>query len=44
VREEGGSFSELSRGKLALADQGILHGLQQAAEEVSIEEDVSISW
>jgi hypothetical protein len=37
-------FSKLTRGKLTFADQRILHGLRQAAEEVGVEEDVSISW
>jgi hypothetical protein len=44
VGQQGGGFSKLSRGKLAFADQGILHGLRQAAEEVGVEEDVGICW
>ena len=44
VGQQGGGFSKLSRGKLAFADQGILHGLRQAAEEVGVEENVGICW
>jgi hypothetical protein len=44
MRQKGGGLGQLPRGQLALTDQGILHGLRQATEEVGVEEDVGICW
>ena len=44
MRQKGGGLGKLPRGQLTFADQGILHGLRQATEEVGVEEDVGICW